>query len=52
MHRSIPYKCPAAPYEASLLINDILVKSRTRDSIGIDIYTPTSITLRMKLMEL
>jgi sulfide:quinone oxidoreductase len=42
---SIPYKCPPAPYEASLLINDILVKNSTRDSIDIDIYTPTPITL-------
>ena len=28
----IPYKCPPAPYEVSLLINDILVKNGTRDS--------------------
>ena len=42
---SIPYKCPPAPYEASLLINDILVKNGTRDSIDIDIYTPTPISL-------
>lgn len=42
---SIPYKCPPAPYEASLLINDILVKNGTRDLIDIDIYTPTPITL-------
>ena len=42
---SIPYKCPPAPYEASLLINDILVKNGTRDSIDIHIYTPTPISL-------
>ena len=42
---SIPYKCPPAPYEASLLINDILVKNGTRDSVDIDIYTPTPIAL-------
>jgi sulfide:quinone oxidoreductase len=42
---SIPYKCPPAPYEASLLINDILVKNGTRDSIYIDIYTPTPMSL-------
>jgi sulfide:quinone oxidoreductase len=42
---SIPYKCPPAPYEASLLINDILVKNGTRNSIDIDIYTPTPISL-------
>jgi sulfide:quinone oxidoreductase len=42
---SLPYKCPPAPYEASLLINNILVKNGTRDSINIDIYTPTPIAL-------
>ena len=42
---NIPYKCPPAPYEASLLINDILVKNRTRDAIDIDLYTPTPIAL-------
>ena len=42
---SVPYKCPPAPYEASLLINDILVKNGTRDSIDIEIYTPTQIAL-------
>jgi sulfide:quinone oxidoreductase len=42
---SIPYKCPPAPYEASLLINNILVKNGTRESIDIDIYTPTPISL-------
>jgi sulfide:quinone oxidoreductase len=42
---SIPYKCPPAPYEASLLVNDILVKNGTRDSIDIDIFTPTPIAL-------
>ena len=42
---AVPYKCPPAPYEASLLINDILVKNGTRDSSDIDIYTPTPIAL-------
>jgi sulfide:quinone oxidoreductase len=42
---SVPYKCPPAPYEASLLINDILVRNGTRDSIDIEIYTPTPIAL-------
>jgi len=42
---SVPYKCPPAPYEASLLINDILVKNGTRHSIDIEIYTPTPIAL-------
>jgi sulfide:quinone oxidoreductase len=42
---SLPYKCPPAPFEASLLINNILVKNGTRDSINIDIYAPTPIVL-------
>jgi sulfide:quinone oxidoreductase len=42
---SLPYKCPPAPYEASLIINNILVKNGTRDSVNIDIYTPTPIAL-------
>ena len=41
----IPYKCPPAPYEVSLLINDILVKNGTRDSIDLNVYVPTSIAL-------
>jgi sulfide:quinone oxidoreductase len=41
----IPYKCPPAPYEASLLINDILIKNGTRDSIDLNIYIPTPISL-------
>ena len=40
-----PYKCPPAPYEASLLISDILVKNGTRNDIGIDVYCPASISL-------
>jgi|RhiMethySRZTD1v2_1073278.scaffolds.fasta_scaffold01048_35 sulfide:quinone oxidoreductase len=42
---SLPYKCPPAPFEASLLINNILVKNGTRDSIKIDIYAPTPTAL-------
>ena len=41
----IPYKCPPAPYEVSLLINDILVKNGTRDSIDLDMYVSTPISL-------
>ena len=41
----IPYKCPPAPYEASLLMNDILVKNGTRDSIDLNMYVPTPIAL-------
>jgi sulfide:quinone oxidoreductase len=41
----IPYKCPPAPYEVSLLINDILIKNGTRDSIDLNMYVPTPIAL-------
>ncbi|MDQ3848513.1 MAG: NAD(P)/FAD-dependent oxidoreductase [Thermoproteota archaeon] len=42
---NVPYKCPPAPYEISLLINDILIKNGTRKSIDLNIYAPTSISL-------
>jgi len=41
----MPYKCPPAPFEASLLIDSMLRKRGTRDSIQIDFYSPASITL-------
>jgi sulfide:quinone oxidoreductase len=41
----IPYKCPPAPYEVSLLINDVLVKNATRESIDLNMYVPTPIAL-------
>jgi len=41
----ISYKCPPATYEVSLLINDILVKNATRDSIDLNMYVPTQIAL-------
>jgi sulfide:quinone oxidoreductase len=41
----MPYKCPPAPYEASLLINDMLIKKGKRSSIDIDLYVPTPIAL-------
>ena len=41
----IPYKCPPAPYEVSLLINDLLVKNGTKDSIDLNMYVPTPISL-------
>ena len=41
----MPYKCPPAPYEASLLINSMLHKIGVRKSIAIDIYSPAPVTL-------
>ena len=42
---SLPYKCPPAPYEASLLVNDVLIKNKTRENVDIDVYTPSPIAL-------
>jgi len=41
----MPYKCPPAPFEASLLIDSMLRKRGVRDYIQIDFYSPASITL-------
>ena len=41
----MPYKCPPAPYEASLLIDSMLRKRGIRDSVQIDFYSPAPITL-------
>jgi sulfide:quinone oxidoreductase len=40
-----PYKCPPAPYEAAMMINDMLEKNGTRNSIKIDIFAPSPIAL-------
>ncbi len=37
---SLPYKCPAAPYEAAFLAEALLRHRQMRDSAVIDIYTP------------
>lgn len=41
----MPYKCPPAPYEASLLIHDMLERNGTRKEIEIDVYAPAPIAL-------
>lgn len=41
----MPYKCPPAPYEASLLIHDMLEKNGTRKEIEIDVYASAPIAL-------
>lgn len=41
----MPYKCPPAPYEASLLVESMLTDSGTRKSVQIDFYSPAKITL-------
>lgn len=41
----MPYKCPPAPFEASLLIDAMLRKAGKRNSIQIHFYSPAPITL-------
>ena len=41
----MPYKCPPAPYEAAMIISDLLAKQGTRNSIELDFYTPAPIAL-------
>ena len=41
----MPYKCPPAPFEASLIIDSMLRKLNIRDSVQIDFYSPAPITL-------
>ena len=41
----MPYKCPPAPFEASLLVDSMLKKRGVRNSIQIDFYSPAPITL-------
>ena len=41
----LPYKCPPAPFEAALLIRSVLEETGASDSVTIDFYSPTPITL-------
>ena len=41
----LPYKCPPAPYEAALLLRSILEETGASNSVQIDFYSPTPITL-------
>jgi sulfide:quinone oxidoreductase len=41
----MPYKCPPAPYEASLIIDSILSRQGTRGSVQIDVYAPAPIAM-------
>ncbi len=36
----LPYKCPAAPYEAALLADAVLRRRGVRDRSVVDVYTP------------
>lgn len=37
---SVPFKCPAAPYEAAMLLEYDCRKRKLRDGIAFDVYTP------------
>lgn len=37
---AMPYKCPAAPYEAALLIDDALRRRGVRGGVELEVYTP------------
>jgi len=37
---TLPYKCPAAPYEATLLLDDELRRRGVRSATEIELYTP------------
>ena len=37
---SMPFKCPAAPYEAALLLDDDLRKRGVRSAVTVDVYSP------------
>src|SRR5438093_11824407 len=38
----LPYKCPPAPYEGALLLDDYFRRRRIRDDIEISVFTPES----------
>lgn len=41
----LPYKCPPAPFEAALIIRSVLEETGASDSVQVDFYSPTPITL-------
>lgn len=41
----MPYKCPPAPYEASIIIDSVLSRQGTRSSVEIDVYSPAPVAL-------
>src|SRR5713226_5978454 len=41
----VPYKCPPAPYEAAMLVDDLFRKRGLRDAVRIDTSTPQPMSL-------
>jgi sulfide:quinone oxidoreductase len=42
---SMPYKCPAAPYETALLLDDYLRKRGIRERSKVEVYTPEALPM-------
>ena len=42
---SLPFKCPAAPYEAALLLDDYFKKRGIRKDIDLQIFTPETLPM-------
>ena len=42
---SLPFKCPAAPYEAAFLLEEYFQKSGVRDKTEISIFTPETLPI-------
>ena len=42
---AVPYRCPAAPYEGALLLDDHFRRRKSRDDIEIHVYTPEAAPL-------
>jgi len=42
---SMPYKCPAAPYETALLLDDYLRKRGIRERSQVEVYTPETLPM-------
>jgi sulfide:quinone oxidoreductase len=40
MISAMPFKCPSAPYEAAMLIDEMIRRRKVRDKVDIQIYTP------------
>ena len=41
----VPFKCPPAPYEAALIVDELLRKRGIRDAVEVAVTTPQPITL-------
>lgn len=42
---SMPYKCPAAPYEIALLLDDYLRRRGIRERCEVEVYTPETLPM-------